>query len=127
MATHSSILAQRIPQTEEPGGTTVHGVAKSQTQLSDSVHTGVCALETQEAAPGGDSVWWCVARGKGRFQQRRWAGHRGTFGTGGTGREEAVLPAADLWKRRVQSYKSSSLLALNILTIFLQMLGNHTH
>ena len=101
MATHSSILAQRIPQTEEPGGTTVHGVAKSQTQLSDSVHTGVCALETQEAAPGGDSVWWCVARGKGRFQQRRWAGHGGTFGTGGTGREEAVLPAADLWKRRV--------------------------
>ena len=26
-----------------------------------------------------------------------------------------------------QSYKSSSLLALNILTIFVQMLGNHTH
>ena len=41
-----------------------------------------------------------VARGKGRFQQRRWAGHGGTFGTGGTGREEAVLPAADLWKRQ---------------------------
>ena len=28
MATHSSILAWRIPWTEEPGG---HGVAKSQT------------------------------------------------------------------------------------------------
>ena len=26
MATHSSILAWRIPWTEEPGGTTVHGV-----------------------------------------------------------------------------------------------------
>ena len=36
MATHSSILAWRIPQTEEPGGLhTVHRVTKSQTQLSD--------------------------------------------------------------------------------------------
>ena len=35
MATHSSILAWRIPWTEEPGGATVHGVAKSQTRLSD--------------------------------------------------------------------------------------------
>ena len=32
MATHSSILAWRIPQTEEPGGLhTVHGVTKSDT------------------------------------------------------------------------------------------------
>ena len=36
MATHSSILAQKIPWTEEPGGLrTVHWVAKSQTRLSD--------------------------------------------------------------------------------------------
>ena len=35
MATHSSILAWEIPQTEEPGGATVHGVAESQIQLSD--------------------------------------------------------------------------------------------
>ena len=36
MATHSSILAQKIPQTEEPGGLhTVHWVAKSQTRLID--------------------------------------------------------------------------------------------
>ena len=33
MVTHSSILAWRIPQTEEPGG--FHGVTKSQTWLSD--------------------------------------------------------------------------------------------
>ena len=33
MATHSSILACRIPWTEEPGG--VHGVTKGQTLLSD--------------------------------------------------------------------------------------------
>ena len=39
MATHSSILAWRIPWTEEPGG---HRVAKSQTrqkQLSTHIHT----------------------------------------------------------------------------------------
>ena len=36
MATHSSILAQKIPWTEEPGeATLVHIVAKSRTQLSD--------------------------------------------------------------------------------------------
>ena len=34
MATHSSILAQRIPWTEKPRGL-VHGVSKSQTRLSD--------------------------------------------------------------------------------------------
>ena len=31
MATHSSILAWEIPQTEEPGEAKVHGVAKSRT------------------------------------------------------------------------------------------------
>ena len=34
MAVHASILAWRIPWTEEPGRGTVHGVTKSQTQLS---------------------------------------------------------------------------------------------
>ena len=34
MATHSSVLAWRIPWTEEPGGL-VHGVKKRQTQLSN--------------------------------------------------------------------------------------------
>ena len=33
--THSSILAWENPWTEEPGGLQVHGVAKSQTRLSD--------------------------------------------------------------------------------------------
>ena len=31
MATHSRILAWKIPWTEEPGGATAHGVAKSWT------------------------------------------------------------------------------------------------
>ena len=35
MATHSSVLAWKIPWTEEPWRAAVHGVAKSQTRLSD--------------------------------------------------------------------------------------------
>ena len=35
MATYSSILAWRIPWTEEPGQAVVHGTAKSWTQLSN--------------------------------------------------------------------------------------------
>ena len=35
MATHSSILAWRIPWTEKPGMLPVHGAAKSQTGLSN--------------------------------------------------------------------------------------------
>ena len=36
MAAHSSILAWRIPWTEEPGGAAVYGAAKSPTQLSNT-------------------------------------------------------------------------------------------
>ena len=39
MATHSSILAWRIPWTEEPDQATVHGITKSQSQLNDWAHT----------------------------------------------------------------------------------------
>ena len=39
MATHSSILAWKISWTEKPGRITVHGVAKSQTQLSDTARS----------------------------------------------------------------------------------------
>ena len=35
VATHSSIFAWRIPQTEEPGRLRAYGVAKSQTRLSN--------------------------------------------------------------------------------------------
>ena len=34
MAAHSSILAWRIPWTEEPGGLQIHGVAQSRTRFS---------------------------------------------------------------------------------------------
>ena len=43
VATHSSILAWRIPWTEEPGGVTVHRVTKSQTPLK--------RLSTHDLAP----------------------------------------------------------------------------
>ena len=39
MATHYSILAWRIPWTEEPGRLQSMGVAKSQTRLSDFTFT----------------------------------------------------------------------------------------
>ena len=39
MATHSSILPWEIPWTEEPGGATVHRVAKSQTQVTQHICT----------------------------------------------------------------------------------------
>ena len=39
MATHSSILAWRIPWIKESGGLIVHGVTKSQTRLSSQALT----------------------------------------------------------------------------------------
>ena len=41
MAIHCSILAWEISWTEEPGGLTVQGIAKSQTQLSKWAHTSL--------------------------------------------------------------------------------------
>ena len=35
VATHSSIVAWKIPWTSEPGGLKVHGIAKSQTWLGN--------------------------------------------------------------------------------------------
>ena len=46
MATHSSILARRIPWTEEPGGLQWVG-SQSQTRLSDQT-TGACAVTTAD-------------------------------------------------------------------------------
>ena len=35
MATQCTLLAWRIPWTEEPGGVTIHGAAKSRTRLGE--------------------------------------------------------------------------------------------
>ena len=43
MATHSSILAWRLPWTEEPGGLQSTG-SQSQTRLSDLTHT-ICFIK----------------------------------------------------------------------------------
>ena len=45
MATHSSILAWKIPWTEEPGGLQSMGSQKSQTRLSDSTTTKTTAWQ----------------------------------------------------------------------------------
>ena len=58
MATHSSILAWRIPWTEEPSGATVHGVTKSWTWLTRlGVHTPWTGSQEnlRVAVRGGDS------------------------------------------------------------------------
>ena len=46
MATHSSFLAWRIPQTEESWRAIVHGVAKSQTRLTSRVHAHEILLQS---------------------------------------------------------------------------------
>ena len=56
MAPHSSTLAWKIPWTEEPGG--LHGVAKSQTQLSDFTFTfHFHALEKEIATHSSVLAW----------------------------------------------------------------------
>ena len=51
MATHSSILAWRIPWAEEPDGT-VHGVTKNGTALSEHTHTHQCTGVRYERLQG---------------------------------------------------------------------------
>ena len=58
MAPHSSILAWKIPWMEKPGGAAVHGVTKSQTQLSDFTFTfHFHALEKEMATHSSDLAW----------------------------------------------------------------------
>ena len=76
MAPHSSTLAWKIPWMEEPGGLTVHGVAKSRTRLSDftftlhfhalekemATHSSVLALRI----PGMGKPGWAAVYGVAR-------------------------------------------------------------
>ena len=58
MATHSSMLAWKIPWTEEPGGLQSMGVAKSRTQLSDLTFTfHFHALEKEMATHSSMLAW----------------------------------------------------------------------
>ena len=65
MATHSSVLALRIPGTGRPGWAAVYGVAQSQTQLkrlSSSSSSKECEVKwalgsiTMDKACGGDGI-----------------------------------------------------------------------
>ena len=58
MAPHSSNLAWKIPWTEEPWKAAVHGVVKSQTQLSDFTFTfHFPALEKEMATHSSVLAW----------------------------------------------------------------------
>ena len=52
MATHSSVLAWRIPWTEEPGGLQTMGLRKSQTQLKNMGYPN-----KQPQTEGLNTVW----------------------------------------------------------------------
>ena len=58
MATHSSTLAWKIPWMEEPGRLQVHGVAQSQTRLSNFTFTfHFHALEKEMATHSSVLAW----------------------------------------------------------------------
>ena len=48
MATHSSVLAWRIPGTGEPGELAVYGVAQSRTRLKDLAAAAAAAAAAAE-------------------------------------------------------------------------------
>ena len=65
MATYSSILAWKIPWTEEPGGLQFHGVAKSRTRLSDFTFTfHFHALEKEMATHSSVLAWGIPGTGE---------------------------------------------------------------
>ena len=58
MAPHSSTLAWKLPWMEEPGRAAVHGVAKSQTRLSNFTFTfHFHALEKEMATHSSVLAW----------------------------------------------------------------------
>ena len=60
VATHSSILAWRIPGTEEPGRLRVHGVAKSRTRLSTFTFTFHFHVLEKEMATHSSVLAWRI-------------------------------------------------------------------
>ena len=65
MAPHSSTLAWKIPWTEEHGGLQFHGVAKSQTWLSNFTFTfHFHALEKEMATHSSVLAWRILGTGE---------------------------------------------------------------
>ena len=74
MATHSSILAWRIPWTEEPGGTPVGGVTKSQAHTYiHKFHSPNSKVKTEIAELGGRQVGLLSLSRRPRTQEERQA------------------------------------------------------
>ena len=81
MAPHSSVLARKIPRTEEPGWAAVCGVAKSRTRLRDftfifhfhalekemATHSSVLAWRINSRDRG---AWWAAVYGVAQSQTR---------------------------------------------------------
>ena len=67
MATHSSILAWRIPWTEEPGGLRSMGSPKSQTELKQ-LSTYACMHNHTYQVPG--VTHWCLSQDIRGFKNR---------------------------------------------------------
>ena len=59
MATHSSILAWEIPQTQKPGGLQTHGVAKSQTRLRTCACAHTCVRTQLNSAAAAKLLQSC--------------------------------------------------------------------
>ena len=77
MAPHSSTLAWKSPWMEEPGRPALHGVAKSQTRLSDFAFTfHFRALEKEMTThlrsclenPRDGGAWWAAVYGVAQSQ-----------------------------------------------------------
>ena len=97
MATHSSILAWRIPWTEEPGRLhTVHGVAKSQTWLSESESRSVVSNSLQPLGILQARIleWVAFSFSRGSYQPREDM-------TEHTPKEETGREASVLWEHQV--------------------------
>ena len=60
MATHSSILAWRIPWTEEPGGLQSMGSQKSQTWWSDKTTAAATYIYTCDQNSGSEVIQSCL-------------------------------------------------------------------
>ena len=60
MATHSSILAWRIPMDGGAWRAAVHGIAKSRTQLNDFIFTFHCHALEKEMATHSSVLGWRI-------------------------------------------------------------------
>ena len=115
MANHSSILAWRIPRTEEPGAPQFMGVTKNRTRLSDSVSQVFQGRfqDTKEHLPRWKAASNIHPLGMGDGERRGVMLRKGCFISHTLGKEdwlldvEAVPPEASVTGPRSRSYQES--------------------